>query len=323
MPPPSSGGVALIEMLNMLEPLDLEVEGAADRAGAARADRGDAPRLSRSRAVPRRSRFRRDAGRAADVEGSCAAGRPRRSTRRQGLEQRRARQGHPDRAVTAPEPDDTTHYSVIDRDGMAVATTTRSRAASARTSSSRERDSCSTTRWATSTRSRATPTRPATSARPPNLIAPGQAHAELDDADDRRRRNGKLVLITGSPGGRTIINTVLTVVLGVTEYGLTGRGGGRLAADSPSMDAGPRLDRGERRQPRKRSTRCARWGTRSTRPPGRATRTRSGSARMARRTAPTTSGRRIRKRRSPGLPAPNVGRQPTPTALSRLRPARL
>ena len=34
-------------------------------------------------------------------------------------------------------------------------------------------------------------------------------------------RNGKFVLITGSPGGRTIINTVLTIVLGVTEYGLT------------------------------------------------------------------------------------------------------
>ncbi len=36
-------------------------------------------------------------------------------------------------------------------------------------------------------------------------------------------RDGKVVLVTGSPGGRTIINTVLTVVLGVTEYGLTGR----------------------------------------------------------------------------------------------------
>jgi gamma-glutamyltranspeptidase/glutathione hydrolase len=36
-------------------------------------------------------------------------------------------------------------------------------------------------------------------------------------------KNGKVVLLTGSPGGRTIINTVLTVVLGVTEYGLTGR----------------------------------------------------------------------------------------------------
>jgi gamma-glutamyltranspeptidase/glutathione hydrolase len=35
-------------------------------------------------------------------------------------------------------------------------------------------------------------------------------------------REGRVVLVTGSPGGRTIINTVLNVVLGVTEYGLTG-----------------------------------------------------------------------------------------------------
>jgi gamma-glutamyltranspeptidase/glutathione hydrolase len=36
-------------------------------------------------------------------------------------------------------------------------------------------------------------------------------------------KDGKVVLLTGSPGGRTIINTVLAVVLGVTEYGLSGR----------------------------------------------------------------------------------------------------
>ena len=59
MPPPSSGGVALIEMLNILEPFDLKCEGAADRAGAAPADRSDAPRLSRSRPLPRRSGLRR------------------------------------------------------------------------------------------------------------------------------------------------------------------------------------------------------------------------------------------------------------------------
>jgi gamma-glutamyltranspeptidase/glutathione hydrolase len=36
-------------------------------------------------------------------------------------------------------------------------------------------------------------------------------------------KDGKVVLLTGSPGGRTIINTVLCVVLGVTEFGLNGR----------------------------------------------------------------------------------------------------
>ena len=36
-------------------------------------------------------------------------------------------------------------------------------------------------------------------------------------------KDGRLVLLTGSPGGRTIINTVFAIVLGVTEYGLNGR----------------------------------------------------------------------------------------------------
>jgi gamma-glutamyltranspeptidase / glutathione hydrolase len=44
-------------------------------------------------------------------------------------------------------------------------------------------------------------------------------------------RNGKVVLVTGSPGGRTIINTVLSVVLGVLEFGMNGR----EAVDSPRM----------------------------------------------------------------------------------------
>jgi gamma-glutamyltranspeptidase/glutathione hydrolase len=44
-------------------------------------------------------------------------------------------------------------------------------------------------------------------------------------------RDGKLVLVTGSPGGRTIINTTLDVVLGVTAWGLSGR----EAVDAPRM----------------------------------------------------------------------------------------
>jgi gamma-glutamyltranspeptidase/glutathione hydrolase len=34
-------------------------------------------------------------------------------------------------------------------------------------------------------------------------------------------KDGKPVLVTGSPGGRTIINTVLCVTLNVLEHGLT------------------------------------------------------------------------------------------------------
>ena len=54
MPPPSSGGIALIEMLNILEGYDLAHD---DRgADAVPDDRGDEARLCRSRLVPRRSR---------------------------------------------------------------------------------------------------------------------------------------------------------------------------------------------------------------------------------------------------------------------------
>ncbi len=44
-------------------------------------------------------------------------------------------------------------------------------------------------------------------------------------------KDGKLVLVTGSPGGRTIPNTVLSVVLGVTSFGLDVR----QAVDAPRL----------------------------------------------------------------------------------------
>jgi gamma-glutamyltranspeptidase/glutathione hydrolase len=44
-------------------------------------------------------------------------------------------------------------------------------------------------------------------------------------------RDGKVVLVTGSPGGRTIINTVFDVVLNVTAFGMNGR----QAVDAPRL----------------------------------------------------------------------------------------
>ena len=44
-------------------------------------------------------------------------------------------------------------------------------------------------------------------------------------------RDGRALLVTGSPGGRTIINTVLGIVLGVLEYEM----------DLPTAVAAPRL----------------------------------------------------------------------------------
>ena len=63
---------------------------------------------------------------------------------------------------------------------------------------------------------------------PPNLIAPGKRMLS-SMSPTIVLKDGKVVLVTGSPGGRTIINTVLCVVLNVMEFGMPGR----EAVDAP------------------------------------------------------------------------------------------
>ena len=116
MPPPSSGGVALIEMLNILEGYDLGKLAA--RAGVARRDRGDEARLCRPRGVHGRSRHRENADRRADLEKICRC--VARQHRRQGDARGRH---HARQAAPTFEGQNTTHFSVIDRDGNAVSNT--------------------------------------------------------------------------------------------------------------------------------------------------------------------------------------------------------
>ena len=99
MPPPSSGGVALIEMLNMLEAFDLKAKGFDSRRGAASRDRSDAPRLPRSRALPRRSRLRAGAAGEAACRRTTRARWPATIDPAKATQQRRARQGHRHRAA--------------------------------------------------------------------------------------------------------------------------------------------------------------------------------------------------------------------------------
>jgi len=63
---------------------------------------------------------------------------------------------------------------------------------------------------------------------PANLIAPGKRMLS-SMSPTIVTRNGKLFMVTGSPGGRTIINTVMEIVLGVIDFGLDAR----QAVDAP------------------------------------------------------------------------------------------
>ena len=115
MPPPSSGGVALIEMLNILEGYDLAKLGRR-RAVAASDDRGDEARLCRPRRCSRRSGLREGADRRPDVEALRRA--LARAASTDARDARRPRSMPASRAASRAS--NTTHFSVVDRDGNAV-----------------------------------------------------------------------------------------------------------------------------------------------------------------------------------------------------------
>jgi gamma-glutamyltranspeptidase/glutathione hydrolase len=64
----------------------------------------------------------------------------------------------------------------------------------------------------------------------PNLIAPGKRMLS-SMSPTIVRKDGRTLLVTGSPGGRTIINTVTEIVLNVTAFGM----GVREAVDTPRI----------------------------------------------------------------------------------------
>ena len=124
-----------------------------------------------------------------------------------------------------------------------------------RASRARAAASCSTTSSPTST-SRRPP------ADDPNLPGAGQAAALLDVADDRTE-DGKPVLALGSPGGSTIITTVLQILLNRLDLGMTLPEAIADAAGQPAQHG----RRAGRAAPSTRTGADGAWATRSSHPP--------------------------------------------------------
>lgn len=228
MPPPSSGGVGLIEMLNILENFDLKKTG-----------RGSPETLhlmieAMRRAYLDRARYLGDPDFGKIPVANLISKKHARSL---------ASTIDPVKAsssvelgkdiVTMPgsiESEETTHFSVIDSRGMAVSNTftleggygSRVVVKGAGFLLNNEMGDFNKKPGETNTEGDI-----GTKA---NLIAPGKRMLS-SMTPVIVTRNGKVVLITGSPGGRTIINTVLHVVLGVLEFSMNAR----EAVDSPRM----------------------------------------------------------------------------------------
>ena len=219
MPPPSSGGVALVEMLNILEPFALRSHGLL--AAPALHLQAEAMR----RAYLDRARYLGDPDFSdvpVDRLVSKAHARAVAATIERGRASSSAALGRdllP--GATAAEPESTTHVSVVDRDGMAVATTTTLEGSYGAHAVVPGTGFLLNNEMGDFNRRPGVTDAAGEIGTPPNTIAPGKRMLS-NMTPTIVSRGGRLVLVTGSPGGRTIINTVLAVVLGVVEYGLSG-----------------------------------------------------------------------------------------------------
>jgi gamma-glutamyltranspeptidase/glutathione hydrolase len=212
-PPPSSGGTCLIEMLNILENFDLRKQG-----------RFSPETLhvmieTMRRAYCDRARYLGDA----DFVKIPAFLTSKEHARKlaQSIDLHKATRSE-DLAKDIPlkgEGDSTTHFSVIDGDGMAVANTyTLERSYGSRIvvkgAGFLLNNEMMDFNWFPGET-----TREGGIGTEPNQIAPGKRMLS-SQTPTIVAKNGKVVLVTGSPGSRTIINTVLCVVVNTIDFGM-------------------------------------------------------------------------------------------------------
>jgi gamma-glutamyltranspeptidase/glutathione hydrolase len=212
MPPPSSGGVAIVEMLNMLEDFDV---------GAMRHD--GAPYLHTLTEVMRRA-FRDRAQYLGDTDFVDV---PLHMLTSKSHAKSVAADILPERAsVSTPadlqqghESPETTHFSVVDANGMAVSVTytleqgygVGAVVPGAGFLLNNEMGDFNAGPGLTTDRGLI--------GTEPNLARPQQRMLS-SMSPSILARDGELVAVVGSPGGRTIINTVLQVVLNVVDFGM-------------------------------------------------------------------------------------------------------
>lgn len=212
MPPPSSGGIAVQQMLNMLEPYDLAGMG----YGSARSIHLLTEVMRRAYAD--RARWLGDADfYPVPVEGLISEDYAR--TLAEGLRSDRVSQVAPGRPPGAPESKDTTHFSVVDADGNAVSCTTTINSSfgsglvvdGAGFLLNNEMDDFSA--------KPGVPNQFGLVGGEANAIAPHKRM--LSSMTPTIVLDGDRVrLVLGSPGGGRIINTVLQVLLNVCDHGM-------------------------------------------------------------------------------------------------------
>jgi gamma-glutamyltranspeptidase / glutathione hydrolase len=226
-PPPSSGGITLIEILNILEGYNLAKLGgrsaqamhltleAFRRAFFDRAEFLGDPDFSK---IPVAQLIDKRYGAAwresIDPAHASASKDLRRPAIFSQLEQYAAVRS---RSAAVAEPDHTTHYSVVDRGGNAIAVTTTLNAWFGSRVTAEGLGFLLNNEMDDFAAKQGVPNAYGLIQGPANAIGPGQRPLSAM-APTIVLKDGKLFLVLGSPGGPRIISTVANILIGVVDY---------------------------------------------------------------------------------------------------------
>jgi gamma-glutamyltranspeptidase/glutathione hydrolase len=222
MPPISSGGVALVEMLNILEGYDLR------KTGFGSADSVHVMTEAMRRAYADRARYLGDPDFISDMPIGRLTSKDYAAELRKTIDPSRASKSSASTFTWPTESHETTHVSIVDRSRNAVSLTytleygygSRIVVPGAGFLLNNEMGDFNAG---------------------PGLTTPdGLIGTEANLAQPGKRmlssmtptiltRDGQLFMVTGSPGGRTIINTVLETVINVVDHGMNAQ----EAVDAP------------------------------------------------------------------------------------------
>ena len=213
MPPPSSGGVALVEMLNVLEGFDLAGEG----FGSAR----NLHRMVESmrKAYSDRAQYLGDPDFNPEMPLARLTSKEYATELRKTIRLDQASNSSPESFDWPKESSETTHFSVVDRERNAVALTYTLEygygsgivVPGAGFLLNNEMGDFNAAPGLTDERGLI--------GTKPNLPAP---HKRMLSSMSPTilAKDGELFMVTGSPGGRSIINTVLQTILNVVDHGM-------------------------------------------------------------------------------------------------------
>ena len=213
MPPPSSGGITLIQMLNILEGFDVAASGFGS------ADTLHVMTESMRRAYADRARYLGDPD-FVEMPLERLASKAHAAEQRRSIRMDEASVSSPERFSWPVESMETTHFSVIDADRNAVSLTYTLEYSYGSgivvpgggfLLNNEMGDFNAGPGLTDSTGLIGTPA---------NLAEPGKRMLS-SMTPTIINRDGEVFMVTGTPGGRTIINTVLQTILNVIDHGVS------------------------------------------------------------------------------------------------------